>query len=177
MKVAVGSVNPVKVAAVRAAFEAVWPNQEWAVEPLETESGVPDQPLSESETLRGARNRAYSAKLQTDADFSVGLEGGLTWAAGHWMECGWIIVLDQKKREGLASTARMQVPTKIHLLLEKGLDLTEALEELTGVAELGKKQGFFGFMTNNAVDRFSAYRDAVAFALARFAQPQLFEGG
>lgn len=39
-KVAVGSKNPVKVDAVRIAFERVWPEEKWVVEGAEVKSEV-----------------------------------------------------------------------------------------------------------------------------------------
>ena len=57
-KVAVGSKNPVKIEAVRLAFKTAWPRKEWAVEGVEVDSGVPDQPMSDEESICGARNRA-----------------------------------------------------------------------------------------------------------------------
>jgi inosine/xanthosine triphosphatase len=40
-------------------------------------SGIPVQPLSATETERGARNRAQNAFEATDADLAIGMEGGL----------------------------------------------------------------------------------------------------
>lgn len=75
MKVAVGSKNPVKIAAVREAFTKVWPKKHFVFEGVAVSSGVSNQPMSDEESFRGARNRAERAMKQIDADFGVGLEG------------------------------------------------------------------------------------------------------
>ena len=56
MRVLVGSANPVKIAAVRDAFEPCFPGA--VVEGIEASSGVPAQPVGEEETFAGAENRA-----------------------------------------------------------------------------------------------------------------------
>ena len=58
MRVAVGSTNPAKIKAVKAAFQKVWPDKKWVVEGVEVKSGVSDQPMSTSESIKGATNRA-----------------------------------------------------------------------------------------------------------------------
>ena len=58
MRVLVGSANPVKIAAVRDAFEPYFPGA--VVEGIETPSGVPAQPVGD-ETFTGAENRARDA--------------------------------------------------------------------------------------------------------------------
>lgn len=61
MKVAVGSLNPVKIEGTRAAFEALWPEEQWDVEGVNVNSGVSDQPMSDGESIKGARgNRFYN---------------------------------------------------------------------------------------------------------------------
>ncbi|MCX6349578.1 MAG: DUF84 family protein, partial [Candidatus Aureabacteria bacterium] len=57
--VAVGSTNPVKRRAVAAA------------------SGVSSTPLSNEETIAGARRRAQAARRAARARWGVGLEGGM----------------------------------------------------------------------------------------------------
>jgi len=175
MKVLVGSMNPPKLESVKQAFEAVWPDQISRVEGRPVSSGVSDQPMNEAETLQGARNRAQKLLL-FEADYFVGIEGGLIYSADRWMECGWVVVLDQDGHEGLAASAKIMVPKPVHDILMTGATLSDAFEKLYGIQNIGRGGGFFGFMTGGAVDRVRAYTDAVAFALARFVRPELFKG-
>ena len=59
--VAVGSNNPVKLEATRRAFQSVFSNRTVAVVGVGAASGVPDQPMGDEETKRGAQNRAEAA--------------------------------------------------------------------------------------------------------------------
>ena len=172
--VVVGSNNPAKIESVRQAFCGVWPTAHWDVQGISTNSGVAEQPLDELETLTGARNRAQVAIQQEGAGFGVGLEGGLIRVAGRWMECGWIVVLNQDGLEGVASTARISIPDHFYQQMQSGLPLGDICDQEFGTTNIGQNAGYFGLMTNNAVTRTSAYREAVAFALAVFVHPGLF---
>jgi len=58
--VAVGSTNPVKLAAARAVLSRAAPDLR--VEAVAVPSGVPDQPWGDDETIRGALARARAAR-------------------------------------------------------------------------------------------------------------------
>ena len=77
-RIVVASKNPVKARAALNGFRRVFPEETFEVETVSVASGVSDQPLSDDETLRGARNRARAAMERVpDADAWVGLEGGV----------------------------------------------------------------------------------------------------
>ena len=77
MNIAVGSLNPVKLAAVEEAFSIVWPDTVWDVIGVAVISGVSAQPMSDIESIKGAINRAKISITELEADYGVGLEGGL----------------------------------------------------------------------------------------------------
>jgi non-canonical (house-cleaning) NTP pyrophosphatase len=93
LRVAVGTTNPCKIDAVKKAvekaidFSASTSNAELHIEGFSVESGVPDQPFGDEETLNGAKNRAqnayqaYRKAHNTFPHLSFGLEGGLEWSA------------------------------------------------------------------------------------------------
>ena len=71
MKILVGSKNPVKIKSVEEAFSLYFQN--FSVEGIEVNSGVPVQPIND-ETYIGAQNRAARLKEMSevqnlDADF------------------------------------------------------------------------------------------------------------
>lgn len=175
MKVAVGSKNPVKIASVQAAFEAVWPDRTWEVEGVDVASGVSDQPMSDEESIQGARTRAAKALEASGADFGVGLEGGLQLTAGKWFDCGWIVVTDVAGREGIGSTMKMTVPPQMMELIREGKELGEACDITFGLTNSKQSQGHFGLMTNNVITRTEGYRQGVVSALAAFLHPSIFE--
>ena len=66
-RVAVGSTNPVKIAAVAAVLARCgWTA---SVVGVAVASGVRDQPFGDAETIRGATQRARAALTAGDADF------------------------------------------------------------------------------------------------------------
>ena len=73
MKVIVGSTNPVKINSTKLAFETAFPEDEFEVEGVSVVSDVRDQPMSNDETLLGAKNRAQNAKDKFKADFWIGI--------------------------------------------------------------------------------------------------------
>lgn len=173
--VSVGSRNPVKVEAVRMAFSSVWPDHRWRVRGFAVESRVSEQPMDETETILGATNRSEVLFCDEVAEFGVGIEGGLIRGPAGWMECAWVVVIDRLGREGIAASAKIMIPDQVYEMLEQGHTLNDACQRFFEFDNAGETIGYFGLMTNGAVDRRRAYVDAVAFALSRFAHPQLFE--
>lgn len=174
MKVAVGSKNPVKIQAVKLAFEKVFPNQKWEFEGTDVSSGVRAQPMSDEESITGARNRASNALLEFKADYGVGLEGGLQEIAGEWYDCGWAVVINKKGDEGIGSSIRMHTPEKIMKYIHDGKELGEVTDILFDKINSKQQQGHFGLMTNNAITREAGYRDGVISALVRFLHPDIY---
>ena len=62
-KVVVGSINPVKIEAVRLGFTHIFPQEKWKVIGCQVDSLVKSQPLSDVEAILGARNRAKAALI------------------------------------------------------------------------------------------------------------------
>ncbi len=176
LKVVVGSTNKVKIDSVIESFNGVFPNELWEVIGVDVDSGVSDQPLSEEETIEGARNRVLRCKELRAADYYVGIEGGLMKSTSGWMECGWIVIRNNKGVEGIASSPKIMISSKVYGFLSRDNNtLTDVCEKYFKVKNAGSKTGYFGLMTNGYVDRKRAYIDGVSFALSRFAHPELFE--
>ncbi|HVZ58518.1 MAG TPA: inosine/xanthosine triphosphatase [Patescibacteria group bacterium] len=174
MKVAVGSKNPVKIAAVKEAFVKVWPDREFEFIGTEVDSGVPDQPMSDNESIIGATNRALRAKSFVSADYGVGLEGGIQKIGEKYFDCGWIVVIDKKGQRGIDSSIRMEVPPKMMELIHQGTELGKVVDIVFRTNNAKHNQGHFGLMTGNAITRKEGYRDGVITALAAFINPDIF---
>lgn len=178
MDVFVGSHNPVKIKAVRLAFQRVWPRKKWQVSGIKVASGVSDQPMSAEESIIGARQRAQLALTYAEADYGVGIEGGLQLVSGQYFDCGWVVVIDRQGREGVGATIKIIVPPALmDLVLQHQMELGVANDHLFAQSNSKQQQGHFGLMTKNAVTRTSAYRDGVIAALARFIRADVFEPG
>lgn len=175
MNIIVGSENPVKIAAASQGFQKVWPDKEWITQGVNVPSGVSDQPMTDKESIKGARNRAQEAMNSKPADYAVGLEGGIQQIDDLWFDCGWIVVIDKKGGEGIGSTARIITPKKMIQKIEQGMELGHVVDEFFGTTNAKQQGGHFGLMTNGTITRTSGYVDGVIMALTRFIHPQLFE--
>lgn len=172
--IAVGSNNPVKIQAVCRAFEKIFSNTSWKVIGVDVKSGVSNQPMSDLESIKGATNRAKNALKKINADYGVGLEGGVEKIGDKWFDCGWIVIVDKKGQEGIGSSIRMHTPDKMINMVKKGKELGEAIDIIFKQKNAKQKQGHFGLMTDNAITRAEGYRDAVISALSRFIHPELY---
>ncbi len=175
MKVAIGTKNPAKISAVEQAFTKVWPDRQCEFIGVEVVSSVSDQPMTDEESIIGATNRAKSAMEKVQADFGVGLEGGLQKIGNQWFDCGWIVILDKKEHRGIGSSIKMEVPPKMMRYIHEGIELGKVVDIVFHVENAKHSNGHFGLMTANAITRVEGYRDGVIAALAAFINPEVFK--
>ena len=177
MRIIVSSNNPVKVAACKKAFSLVFPGQPADLVAASVPSGVSDQPGSDEESRLGARNRARNAQqAHPDADYWVGLEGGLEWSDGEPLASAWLVVINRDGRVGEARTPTLPLPPAVKQLLLQGLELGEANDRVFDTAHSKQAGGAYGLLTNNRMTRESVYTEALALALLPFSHPLWKEG-
>lgn len=166
--VVVGSENPVKIQAVKEAFTRMWPDEDWHVSGINAASGVADQPMFAEESVQGATQRARTALAHEDADFGVGLEGGLQEVAGSWFDIGWIVVVDQAGVRGIAPTVGVCIPEQVMAHVRAGKEVGAACDEVFGTVNSKQANGAHGLLTKDRITRTDAYRDGVLSALSAF---------
>lgn len=170
-KVIIASQNPVKIDAVKLAFAAMFPDAEFIFKGISVPSGVKDQPMDSRETLAGAKNRAGNAKKEVpDADFWIGIEGGVEKTGKNLGAFAWIVI-ESVDKMGKARTGTFFLPKKIFSLIEEGKELGEADDILFGHTNSKQKNGAVGILTDNTVDRTTLYSQAVILALIPFKNP------
>ncbi|MBP9670474.1 inosine/xanthosine triphosphatase [Candidatus Woesebacteria bacterium] len=173
MKVIVGSKNPVKVGSVEEAFKKNWPDSE--VVGMDIDSGVSAQPMSEVETMNGARQRAIQAlKSDSEANYGVGIEGGVTEVEGKMFECAWVAIADRASKEGLAGGLYFELPQKIANEISKGGELGPLMDQFTGKTNVKQGAGAIGIFTKGQLDRKTAYVQIVLSAMIKFVSPEWF---
>ena len=175
MKVAVGTTNPAKINAVKAAFDKIWPDETWDVVGVGVTSGVSDQPLSARESIKGATTRAKKVLEHEKADYGVGLEGGVHKIESHWFDCGWMVVIDKEGTTGIGTSIWMETPPKMMKMVHEGMELGHIDDKLFGTKNSKQGTGHFGLITNDALTRSDMYRDGVISALSRFMHPEVYE--
>lgn len=170
--IAIGSTNPVKVAAVRTEAQAIWPAARLV--PLAVDSGVGVMPLTDGDAIAGATRRARQARELADADLGVGLEGAAVDTPQGMMLTGWVAVLDRSGRASVANGGRLPLPPAIAERLRAGEELGPLMDAYSGVANSKQHGGAVGFLTRGLVSREESFRMAVAYALVPFLHPSLY---
>lgn len=167
MKVIVASGNPVKQQACKKAFEMIFPEKEIEIIGKAISSGVSDQPMSDRETLVGAENRAKKSVLSGEADFYIGIEGGIERSNNHTHSFAWIVIFDGKKM-GKSRTTTFLLPQKVVDLIDQGYELGDANDIVFKKHNSKQNNGAVGLLTNNLVTRTSLYKQAVVLAMIPF---------
>jgi inosine/xanthosine triphosphatase len=174
-KVIVGSNNPVKLETTKEAFLLSFPDEEFEFHTLPASSGVPDQPMGQAETKLGATNRAETcASEYPDADFYVGLEGGLEKIEGEYWAFAWMCILEKSSKKGFGRTGSFLLPPKVSKLIDQGKELGIATDIAFNETNSKQKGGTIAVLTNGNITRKDFYRDAIVFALIPFLKPDLY---
>ena len=171
--IAVGSLNPVKIGAVRAVLGAVAPAAK--IEGVSVASTVPDQPFGDDETIRGAVARAAAARVATGAEIGVGIEGGVVEQPdGSMRTCAWAAIVDAHGRSGVGGSLSMTLPREVAEMIRSGEELGVAMDRLVGARDTKRGRGAVGILTGGLIDRQRAYETLVAYALAPFMTRELY---
>ncbi|MBP8997545.1 MAG: DUF84 family protein, partial [Anaerolineaceae bacterium] len=88
----IASDNPVKARAAQSGFERLFPEESFLVHPLNPALPLPAQPFSDEETLQCAVERVRGIrKLEPQADYWVGIEGGVTERSIGMETFAWVV--------------------------------------------------------------------------------------
>ena len=162
LRVHVGTDNPVKVRAVRRVLvELGFPARVRSV-PVPTK--VPEQPF-DHEALRGAMNRAKAAL--GEGDFGVGIEAGLVHLPDidDHVDVQYCAIVDRPGRLTIGQGPGFTYPAKIVARVKSGSTVGEAMARLTGIKDIGSRQGAIGYLTERRLDRDRLTESAVLMAM------------
>jgi len=174
-KVIVASTNPVKIEAAQIGFARMFPNENFDVQGVSAPSEVSDQPMSSDETLRGATNRAHNvAKLATEADYWIGVEGGIEDVNEELEVFAWVVVKARDGKIGKGKTGSFFLPQKIAELVRQGVELGEADDIVFSRKNSKQANGAIGILTDDALTRTTYYEPAVIMALIPFKNETLY---
>jgi inosine/xanthosine triphosphatase len=179
------------------------PNSSFEVRGFEVETGVSHTPRSRTELMAGARSRcealmrlgSESATFLTarrhsvgasrqGATYLVGLEGGLDVVYENGHENGrrlvflesWAFVSDVGGRGFYGRSGAVQLPEALAVeALDRGIELSHAIEAHTGLQGVRDSQGAWGVLTKNLINRQEAFRIAVISAFAPFFNADLYQ--
>ncbi|MEK7730155.1 MAG: inosine/xanthosine triphosphatase [candidate division KSB1 bacterium] len=189
LNIAIGSIRPPKVEAVRTVLNQIAPLLE--IQPnhvnyiaREVPSGVPMVPLSIHEIRRGAFNRAREVRRLLEeeygpVDYAIGMEGGLFILSEENSERvhlqSWVYV--ERLGEGhYGSSMSMPIPsTMAHAVIEQKQDLSKVIDHYAGRQNVRNHDGAFGFLSRGFLDRQQAFELALLSAFAPFYHPQIYQ--
>lgn len=172
-RIIVASTNPVKIAAALAGFQRMFPHETYTASGVNVPSGVSHQPMSDDETLFGATTRAENARQHSpDADYWVGIEGGVDTHSGALQSFAWVCVIGAQGQVGKARTAAYYLPEETASLVRGGMELGDADDVVFGRSNSKQQNGSVGLLTGDVIDRTAYYVPAVILALIPFKNPQ-----
>lgn len=170
----VASTNPVKLQAAVNGFQRLFPGSELNVVAANVPSDVAQQPLSDDETLRGALNRSANAQAaHPDADYWIGIEGGIQPIGQEMTAFAWIVIRSQEMI-GKGRTGTFFLPPAVAELIRQGKELGEADDIVFGRTNSKQDNGAVGLLTDNVVDRAQLYEHALILALIPFKNQVLY---
>ncbi|WP_102345244.1 DUF84 family protein [Bacillus sp. Marseille-P3661] len=164
-RIAVGSKNKTKVGAVQSVFEDI---QNVTIIPIDVPSGVSAQPLSDEETMNGAKNRAKQARQETESELGIGLEGGVVETKEGMMLCNWGALEITDGRIFVASGAKIFLPNEIAQGIRNGKELSQVMDEYTSLHNVRSKEGAIGIFTNGLVQREEMFSHIVKLLLGQY---------
>lgn len=170
MRVAVGSLNPVKVKATENVFRSVYGDV--IVEGIDVSSGVPSQPVGE-ETVRGAINRAKSVFADEKYDMSVGIEAGLFKVGEMMLDLQYCAIYDGSWLT-LGCGSGFEYPPIVLDEVLSGKEVGDVMSRVAGVENLGEKEGAIGFLSRSILSRTQLTEQSVFMALIPRMNPGLY---
>ncbi|MEM1984631.1 MAG: inosine/xanthosine triphosphatase, partial [Candidatus Korarchaeum sp.] len=167
-----GSTNPVKVEAVRRAFSRFW---EVEVRGVKVDSEVPAEPFGAA-AMEGARNRARKALRTLNADFGVGIEGGIFYLFGNYYCAGFVWVERSDGAQSTGTSGWFECPRSFLPELLTGTELGDLMAKLSGKDDIKREEGAIGFFTRGTVNRVDLYTHGVLMALVKFVAADRWPG-
>ena len=164
--VVVGSENPMKIDVFNDAFEDSFSNREFDLVGRKTDSYVSKQPKGERETALGAYNRIKAIRFaEPNASYWVSMESGLVPTILGYYNVGYTMIFS---KDGICThgrTAEFYIPTEVAKLSDKGLELSDACDQIFGTKNVGQSQGIIGVLTDGLFNRSDYYLQAITYAL------------
>jgi inosine/xanthosine triphosphatase len=164
VKIAVGSLNPAKINAVKQALikEGI------EVIGVKVPSNVSAQPIGDEETKQGAINRALATVEESGANIGIGLEGGVDDTKVGMLVNNWGALATKEGEIYVASGMRIYLPEEVAEGVRSGKELGHVMEEYTKKNDVRSKEGAVGIFTNGYVTRIDMFSHVVKLLLGQY---------
>ena len=178
MQIYVGTNNPLKVSATKHVFKEFFPKDLIMVNGEKVASNVSNQPFSQAETIKGAKNRAKALydKNKSTGDYFVGIEAGLVQIDSAFLDFQFCEIINQQGQEALGVGPGWQYPPAIVKQLKENsrIEMGEIMAEITGDQNTKYKDGAIGYFSTNLLNREEITKIAVRMALIPFLNPKTY---
>ncbi len=158
--IAVGSLNPVKVEAVRSVMEKIY--GEVRIAAVDAPSGVPPQPFGD-QTHQGSLNRARSAL--GGHDLAVGIEAGVFEMLDGLYDIQHCSIVSSDGRETYGQGSGFRYPDAIADEVRAGVTVGDAVKKVYGDRDIGRRQGAVGLLSRGLLDRKTLTEQSVMAAM------------
>lgn len=151
MKIGIGTKNSAKTSAVKRLCDIHF--QDAIISEYKAHSLVSEQPLSDEETLLGAKNRATHVLELSDVQLAIGLEGGVNEVNGQMYICNWGALALRDGTFFIAGGARIPLPEEVAKSIREGLELGPVMDAYTNRTGISHSEGAIGVFTNGLLNR------------------------
>lgn len=179
LQILIGSTRPAKVDAARAAVAAIAAVDErfrsTEITPIDAGNVGPAMPMTERETIEGARMRAISIfnrggrRSHVTTCLAIGVEGGLDPLAcetDRYALKSWAAATDGTSM-GYGSGGSILVPDHVMRAVLAGRELGDVIDAFAGASVRGTR-GAWGVLTRDLVGRRESFITAIIASLAPF---------
>ncbi|MCP3129776.1 inosine/xanthosine triphosphatase [Shewanella sp. KJ2020] len=173
IKIVVGSKNPVKINAAANAMAQLFPEYEIQTRGMDAPSGVPAQPMTDSDTRQGAINRVNYCQQQVEADYYFAMEGGVDYFDFGPATFAYIAI-GHKDQLAIGRSAILPLPMQVYRALKTGEELGHVMDRLFNTVNIKQKGGAIGLLTHGHATRESNYTQAIILAMAPLLNPDIY---
>ncbi|MCL1059959.1 inosine/xanthosine triphosphatase [Shewanella gelidimarina] len=173
IRVIVGSKNPVKVGAAKAALTTLFPESMIECEGVHAPSLVAEQPMTEAETQAGAVNRVKYCQSHYQADYYLAMEGGVD-LFDHGPATFAHIAIAHNEQVSVGRSALLPLPIQVYHALTQGEELGNVMDSMFDTVNIKQKGGAIALLTQGYATRQSIYTQAIILAMAPMLNPELY---
>lgn len=109
--------------------------------------------------------RAVPANRFPDADFWVGLEGGVEVVDEQLLAFAWMAIMGRDGNISEARSATLPLPPKVREFMDAGMELGEANDRVFAIVNSKQGGGAYGLLTAGRYTRESIYTQTLIIAL------------
>ncbi|WP_394205188.1 inosine/xanthosine triphosphatase [Shewanella waksmanii] len=180
LRLIVGSLNPVKIAAAKQAISPFFPELDIQCQGMHAPSLVADQPMTNQATKLGAINRMEYCRQhgpqseKESFDLFVAMEGGVDKFEHGPVTFAYVVIGYGNQQMSLGRSCELPLPLAIYRQLQQGQELGDVMDQVFNTHNIKQKGGAIGLLTNGQATRESIYTQALTLAMAPLLHPQQY---